>query len=190
MSFIDIAFLVTVILLVLHGLRYGALHSLISLLSLPIAFAVAYYLGPQFTLTLASTKLPATPLIAYAVLFIGTILVLHVLGGFLRGFIKATIVLLPFDSLLGGVIGFIEAWLIWFILLMVFGTFLYDIQNGINAIPNLDLTEFAKHFQDWHVQDWYKFYNDTVTQSLFAQVNDFFAKTIPVIPHLPKLKSV
>jgi hypothetical protein len=190
MSVIDILFLVTVIMLVMHGLRYGALHSLISLLTLPIAFVVANNLGPNFTLLLASNKLPATPLIAYGVLFIGTILVLHILGGFLRGVVKATLVLLPFDALLGGVIGFIEAWLIWFILLMVFGTFLYDIQNGINAIPNVDLTQFIQHYKDWNVEGWYQVYNDTVTHSLFAQVNDFFARTIPVIPQLPKLKSV
>lgn len=190
MSIVDILFLVTVVLLVLHGLRYGAIHSLIGLLTLPIAFLVAYYLGPNLTLLLASNNLPATPLIAYAILFIGTILILHILGGVLRSVLKATLVLLPFDTLLGGIIGFIEAWLIWFILLLILGTFLSAVQNGQTTFSGIDLTQFIKHFQDWHVPDWYKFYNDTVTNSIFARVNDSIATALPIIPHLPKLKSV
>jgi uncharacterized membrane protein required for colicin V production len=189
MNIIDILFLVTVVLLVLHGLRYGALHSLISLLTLPIAFAVAYNLGPNFAISLASSGLKVTPLVSYAILFIGTILVLHVLGGFLRNIVKVLPLFGPFDALLGGVIGFVEAWLIWFILLMVFGTFLYNIQTGTNAFPNVDLSQFIQHYKDWNIPSWYQVYNDTVTHSLFAQVNDFFARTIPFIPQLPKLKS-
>jgi uncharacterized membrane protein required for colicin V production len=188
LSIVDILFLVTVVLLVLHGLRNGAVFSLISMLVLPIGFAVAYYFGPRFVLLLASSGLPATPLIAYAVLFIGTILILHVVGGFIRGVVDNLPILGPLDKLLGGVIGFVEAWLIWLILLMILGTFLSNIQAGTNAFSGVDLSQFVAHFQDWHVQSWYDFYNDTVNHSLFAQVNDFFAKLIPVLPSLPRLK--
>jgi len=188
LSLVDILFVVTVILLIFNGLKNGALFSLIGLLVLPIGFAVAYYFGPTFTVWLASSSLHLSPLISYAILFIGTILVLHVLGNFLRSVLKVIPLFGQLDTLLGGVIGFVEAWLIWFILLMIIGTFLKDIQDGINAFSGVDLSQFIGHFQDWHVQDWFSSYNDIVNHSLFAQVNNFFASIVPVIPSLPKLK--
>ena len=188
LSIIDILFLVTVVLLVLNGWKNGALFSLIGLLVLPIGFAVVHYFGPTLTVALASVGLPSAPLIAYAVLFIGTILILHIVGGFIRGVVDNLPLLGPLDKLLGGVIGIVEAWLIWWILLMVLGTFLSAIQAGTNAFPGVDLTQFGKHFQDWHVQSWYDFYNDAVNHSLFAQVNDFFVKLIPALPKLPRLR--
>ncbi len=188
LSIVDILFLVTVALLVVNGWRNGAVFSLISLLVLPIGLAVAYFFGPSFILLLASSGLPATPLIAYAVLFIGALLVLHILANLLRGVLKAIPVLGALDTLLGGVIGFVEAWLIWLILLIVLGTFLNDIQTGTNAFPGVDLSQFVGHFQDWRIQDWYNFYNETVNHSLFAQVNGFFVKTLPGIKGPPPLK--
>jgi membrane protein required for colicin V production len=188
LSIIDILFLVTVALLVINGVKNGALFSLINLLVLPIGFAVIYYFGPTLTVILASSGLPAAPLIAYAVLFIGTILILHIVAGFIRSVVDNLPLLGPLDKLLGAVIGFVEAWLIWWILLMVLGTFLSGIQTGTNAFPGVDLGQFVGHFQDWHVQSWYDFYNDAVNHSLFAQVNDFFVKLVPVIPKLPRLR--
>lgn len=187
-NIVDILFVVTVILLVFNGLKNGALFSLISLLVLPIGFAVAYYFGPTFIVWLASSSLNLSPLISYAILFIGTILVLHILGNFLRRVLKVIPLFGPLDTLLGGVIGFVEAWLIWFILLMIIGTFLYDVQYGINAFPGVDLSQFVGHSQDWHVQNWFSSYNDIVNHSLFAQVNNFFAGILPVLPRLPRLK--
>jgi membrane protein required for colicin V production len=187
LTIVDILFVVTVILLVFNGLNNGALFSLVSLLALPIGFAVAYYLGPGFILLLASSGLPATPLIAYAVLFIGTILVLHVLANFLRGVVKWLPLFGALDKLLGGVIGFVEAWLIWLILLTVLGTFLNDIQAGTSAFPGIDITQFITHYKDWHVQSWYTFYNDAVNHSLFTKANNFFGKIIPIIKQPPQL---
>jgi uncharacterized membrane protein required for colicin V production len=186
LNIVDILFVVTVVLLVLHGFRNGALFSLISLLALPIGFAVAYFFGPSFILLLASSGLPAVPLIAYAALFIGTILVLHIVGNFLVHVLNIIPGFVPVNKLLGGVIGFVEAWLIWLILLIVFGTFLNDLQAGTNAFPGVDLTQFVTHFKDWHVQNWYTFYNDAVNHSLFTRVNDFFGKIIPTV-NPPKL---
>jgi uncharacterized membrane protein required for colicin V production len=187
-NIVDLLFLFTALLLIFNGLRNGALFSLISLLGLPVAFAIAYFFGPRFTLLLASSGLPATPLIAYAVLFIGTLLVLHILGNLLRSVLKVIPLFGAFDTLLGGVIGFVEAWLIWLILLVILGTFLNDLQAGTNALPGLDLTQLGLHFNDWHVKDWYTFYNYAVTQSVFAQVNGFFVKVVPVIQGPPILK--
>ena len=178
LSIVDILFLVTVVLLVFNGLKNGALFSLVSLLILPVAFAVAYFLGPRFILLLASSGLSATPLIAYAVLFIGTILILHILGGFLRG-VREIPVIGPLNTLLGGAIGFVEAWLIWLILLIMLGTFLNAIHAGTTSFAGIDVTQFVSHFKDWNVQSWYTYYNDAVNNSLFAQVNNFFGKIIP-----------
>ena len=186
LNIVDILFVVTVILLVFNGLKNGALFSLISLLVLPIGLGVAYFFGPNLTILLASNGLPATPLIAYALLFIGTILVLHIVGGFLRRVLKIIPLFGAFDTLLGGIIGFAEAWLIWLILLIVLGTFLDNIQTailqGTNPFPGMTLPSFGQ-FQQWH-----DFYNDVVTHSLFAQVNGFFVKTLPILPTPPKLK--
>ena len=177
-NIVDILFLVTVVLLVFQGLVNGAMLSLISLLGLPIAFVVTYFLGPRVILLLASRGLPATPLIAYAVLFIGTLFIAHIIANFLRRVRKVLPAFGALDALLGGVIGFVEAWLIWLILLIILGTFLNSIQSGTNAFAGIDLTQFIGH-KDWNIQSWYTFYNDAVNHSLFAQVNNFFGRIIP-----------
>jgi uncharacterized membrane protein required for colicin V production len=182
---VDILFLVTVVLLVFNGLKNGALFSIIGLLVLPIGLAVAYFLGPSVTILLANANLPATPLIVYAVLFIGTILVLHIAGGLLRRVIKVIPLFGQLDTLLGGVIGFIEAWLIWLILLVILGAFLAQIQGAIetgrNAFPGVNITDLQ--FKQWH-----SFYNEVISNSLFARVNGFFVKVLPEVGKLKPLK--
>src|ERR1700676_762667 len=76
MSFIDILFIVTVILLVFNGLRNGAIFSIINLVSLPIGFVAASTFGPQLSSILAANGLPATPIISYIVIFLGVVLIL------------------------------------------------------------------------------------------------------------------
>src|SRR5450759_1399358 len=105
-SIVDILFLVTVVLLVFSGFRNGALISLISLVSIPLGFFVASQYGPSFTTVLAAYGLSATPLISYVVLFFGTVLVLHIVGSFVRNIAKGVPLLGPADTLLGGAIGF------------------------------------------------------------------------------------
>ena len=80
LSVIDILFLITVVLLVLSGLRNGLVVSLLNLISIPIALGVAYYFGPQFTAFLASSGFSATPLISFFILFFLTVFVLHIIG--------------------------------------------------------------------------------------------------------------
>ncbi len=62
MNTLDILFLVTIVLLVLNGLRNGAVFSLIHFVALPAAFAGAALFGPSLTSVLAAHHLPATPL--------------------------------------------------------------------------------------------------------------------------------
>ena len=182
-SFIDILFLVTVALLVFNGLRNGAVFSLINLLSIPVGIAVVSFFGPQFTKLLAANGLSATPLIAYIVLFFGTVFVLHIIGTSIRGVVKK----IPFigfgDSLAGGVIGFVEAWLLWLFLLIVLGSFLGSVQGTItqttHIVPGLNI-------QIAQLQGWHNFYNEAVTNSIFARVNGFFVKQLPNLPHLPQ----
>jgi uncharacterized membrane protein required for colicin V production len=183
---VDILFLVTVILLVFNGLKNGALFSIIGLLVLPIGFAVAYFFGPGVTIWLADANLPATPLIAYALLFIGTILVLHIVGSFLRRVIKVIPLFGSLDTLLGGVIGFVEAWLIWLVLLVILGAFLAQIQDAIttgqNAFSGMNITD--AHVLD-QFQQWHDFYNEVISNSLFAHVNGFFVKVLPAVKLKP-----
>jgi uncharacterized membrane protein required for colicin V production len=183
-NWVDILFLITVILLVLSGLRNGFLFSLINLISIPIGLAVAFYYGPRLTSLLAANNLAATPLIAYIVLFFGTILVLHIIGTWVRGFVKHIPVIGCADGLLGGAIGFVEAWLIWLILLVVLHNFLNGLQSGLPAgaanVPGLNVP--VEQLRAWH-----DFYNQAVTNSLFARVNSFFVQQLPGLPRLTRL---
>lgn len=163
-SIIDLLFLVTIVLLVFNGLRNGAIFSLFNLLSIPIAFLVAYAFGPQFTNLLAANKLPAIPVIAYIVLFFGTVLLLHIIGTIIRGVTSRLPLIGLGDAIIGGVVGFAEAWLLWLVFLIVLHNFLQD----VHSIPGVDL------------KSWQDFYNTAVTHSLFASVNSFFVKTIPL----------
>lgn len=185
-NWIDILFVATVVLLVLNGLKNGALFSLINILSIPVAFIITYLFGPKFIALLASNNFAATPLIAYVVLFLGIVLILHIIGSIVRKILKHVPLLGPADSLLGGAFGFVEAWLLWLLLLFVLGTFLSAIQSGIETGSfffqgiNLqdfhvdNIAQFLPTFQQWH-----DFYNQAVTNSLFAKVNGFFVTVLP-----------
>ena len=170
LSTIDILFLATVILLVLNGFSNGAIASIVNLLSIPIAFAVAYLFGPQFTALLSANNLPATPLISYVVLFIGTVVILHIIGTTARSVMKIPLVGLA-NRLAGGFIGFIEAWLLWAVLLFVLGTFLQDKSHLPVAISTAQFSS------------WQTFYLTATQHSLFAQVNSF------IVPHINALRS-
>ncbi len=180
LSLIDILFLVTVVLLVLNGLRNGFVFSLVNLLGLPLGLAVAYLFGPTFTAFLAANGLQATPLISYLVLFFGTVLIVHILGNVIRAVVRRIPLIGQGDALLGGLIGFVEAWLIWLLLLAVLGGFLTNVQTaltqGSHIVQGVNLAINLDQFRAWH-----DFYNDAVTHSLFAQVNGFFIKVLPGI---------
>jgi uncharacterized membrane protein required for colicin V production len=167
LSYIDILFLVTVALLVFNGFSNGAVTSLINLISIPVGFAVAYLFGPRFTVLLAANGLAATPLIAYIVLFGGTVLILHIIGSVFRGVMRISLIRMG-DKLLGALIGFVEAWLVWVVLLLVLHNFLQD----IHSIPGGVTVS--------QISSWQQFYNDAVTNSLFAHVNSFIVARLPI----------
>lgn len=116
---IDILFLVTIALLVFNGLRDGAVFSLIHLVTLPVAFVGAAWFGSSLTSWLAAHHLLANPLIAYVALFFGIALVLHVIGSSVRRVLHAVPFLGAGDRLIGAGLGFVEAWLLWVVLLAV-----------------------------------------------------------------------
>lgn len=186
LSVIDILFVVTVALLVISGLRNGAIFSLINLLGIPLGFAVAFYFGPQLTALLAANRLPATPLISYLVLFFGTVLILHIVGTFIRGIIKSIPIIGFGDSLLGAVIGFGEAWLLWLILLIVLGNFLGGVQGTVNAVNQTASIVPGFHISLDQLKSWHDFYNQAVSNSLFAHVNSIFNQNLSGLPQLPK----
>lgn len=168
LSLVDLLFLVTIVLLVFNGLRNGFVFSLVSLLSLPIAVVVALVFGPRLTDALAANSLPATPLISYIVLFFGTVLIIHILATALRGVKKIPVIGLA-NTLLGGVVGFLEAWLLWVVLLLVLHGFLQDV-NQIHSL-GINISQ---------LNSWQDFYNTAVSNSLFAQVNSTIAPFLPI----------
>jgi uncharacterized membrane protein required for colicin V production len=169
MNLVDTLFFITIALLVLNGLFKGLVISLIGLLSLPLAFVVAWLFGPHLVQILASAHLTTNPMIAYIVLFLGTVLVLHIVALTFRGIKKIPGIGLA-DTLGGGVIGFVEAWLLWVVLLTVLQNFLQD----TSQVQQLGID--APLFHTW--QD---FYNMAVSNSLFAKVNGFFIHQISLI---------
>ncbi len=188
LDWIDIAFVATVVLLVLNGLRNGALFSLIHIVSIPVAFVVAYIFGPRLIVLLATNGLAATPLIAYAVLFLATVLIVHIVGSVIRKGVKYIPLLGPLDSLLGGVLGFVEAWLLWLLLLFALGNFLSAVQSGFatGSILFQGLNLQGLHLSFSTFKQWHDFYNQAVTNSLFARVNGFFVTVLPALPKTPK----
>lgn len=165
-SLVDILFLVTVAILVFNGFKNGAVFSLFHLLSLPIGVVVAVTFGPQFVKMLTTQGYDIVPLAAYAIIFFAAVFILHFIGTALHGFIKHVPVLGFGDELVGGVIGFIEAWLLWVVLLLILHNFLLNAPH----IQGVDTTQ---------VTGWQTFYDDTINNSLFARVNSF------IVPHLP-----
>lgn len=182
LSIIDILFVLTVLLLVFNGLRNGAVFSLINLLSIPIGFVAAQMFGSSFTQLLASNGLSVTPFIAYVVVFFGAVLILHIIATSVRGVVQKIPILGFGDSLAGGALGFIEAWLLWVVFLMVLGSFLGGVQNAFtHGIPPFaGLTLQIDQLRAWH-----DFYNQAVTNSLFAKVNFFLVTALP--PFVPRL---
>ena len=171
LSLVDILFLVTVVLLAFNGFSNGAVTSLVNLISIPVGFVVAYLFGPRFTLLLAANGLSATPLVAYIVLFFGAVLVLHIIGTVVRGVLQSVPLIGFGDRLLGALVGFVEAWLLWVVLLLVLHNFLLDI-NNVNSVSYgvVNTSQF---------NSWQQFYNDAVTNSLFARVNSFIVGKLP-----------
>src|SRR3989442_12985209 len=116
LNWIDILFLVTIVLLVFNGLRNGAVFSLVNLLAIPIDFGVAVFWGKPFSLFLASNGLAISALILYLGLFFGTFLVLHIIGTAVRGFVKSILFVGWGDRLIGGLIGFLQDWILCLVL--------------------------------------------------------------------------
>jgi uncharacterized membrane protein required for colicin V production len=183
-NWIDILFLITVVLLVFNGLRNGAIFSLVNLLSIPIALGVTLYFGQSFTAFLAANGIGISLLVAYIILFFVTVILIHILGTILRGVLKAVPLVGLGDALLGGVIGFVEAWLLWLIVLLVVGNVLRGVQSsffsGTSLFSGINLTPLQ-------IQSWHDAYNQAVTTSLFAKVNGFFVQALPALPRLQKV---
>ena len=73
--------------------------------------------------------------------------------------------------------------MLWLVLLIILGNFLHGVQTTIHStvsvIPGLNIT--FDQFKAWH-----DFYNQTITNSLFARVNAFFVAQLPALPQPPK----
>src|SRR2546421_12400384 len=110
LNWIDLLFLVTIVLLIFNGFRNGAVFSLINLLSISIAIGVAYFFGKPFALFFANKGLLFSPLISYLALFLVTILEFLITSTSMRSIGKGIPILGCVDSLLGGLVGVFGAW--------------------------------------------------------------------------------
>ncbi|EFH87148.1 CvpA family protein [Ktedonobacter racemifer] len=177
LSVIDILFVLTVLLMVFNGIRNGAIFSLINIISIPIGWFVAYAYGPEFISIMASDGFAATPLIAFLALFLGVVLIFHIAATLIRGTTHRIPGVGLGDALLGGLVGFVESWLLWLLLLIVLGNFLASAQSGVPLGMHVDAAQ---------LRAWHDFYNDAVNNSLFARVNAFFVHALPPLPQPPK----
>lgn len=175
LSIVDALFLVTIILLVFNGLRNGFVFSLVNLLSLPVAAGVALVFGPSFATLLGKNGVEINPLVSYIILFAVAVIVIHIVARAVRGTIKRIPLVSSGDALLGGVVGFVEAWALWVAFLLILGHFLSVVDQA--QIQQLGIKITAFH-------SWQQFYNDAVSNSLFARVNGWFIKVVPMVPAL------
>ncbi|GCE48565.1 colicin V production protein [Thermosporothrix hazakensis] len=172
---LDILILISALLLIFNGIRNGAIFSLIHLLSIPVGIAVVFFFGPQLVAFLSSNGLAATPVIVYIALFLGAVLLLHILGTVIRGLIQSIPAAGVVDLLVGGALGLVESWLLWLFLLMLLGGFLLALQN---KDPQLA----ALHLQTEDYLPWRDFYNRMLQGSYFVRINSLFLHTLPPMP--------
>lgn len=175
LSIIDVLFLATIVLLVLNGLRNGFVFSLVNLFSLPVAAGVALLFGPTLTAALAKNGLELNPLVSYILLFIVAVIVIHAVARAVRGTVKRIPLISSGDALLGGVVGFVEAWALWVVFLLVLGHFL-------SVVDQTQIQQLGFHVDTF--KSWQQFYDDAVSNSLFARVNGWFIKVVPLVPTL------
>ncbi len=90
------------------------------------------------------------------------------------------------DSLLGGVVGFVEAWLLWLFFLLLLGSFLNGVQGTVSTVQQGASLIHGTTIPFGQLQQWHDFYNQAVTNSLFAKVNGFFVKSLPALPQPPQ----
>jgi len=155
---LDILVGITLVLSTIHGWRVGAVASLINLLGIPIGLGVSWYWGPALTGTFARLGFPVPVLFAYALLFFGVIAVLHVIAQFLRGTIHSFFVFAFADEAIGAVVGFVKAWILWLLFLVLWGSVL-ALPLHTPGLRTLDATR------------WKQDYNHIVATSTFAQIN-------------------
>ncbi|WP_027955195.1 CvpA family protein [Halobacillus kuroshimensis] len=136
---IDLLLLFLLFIGILTGLKRGFILQLFHLIGFIVAFVVAviYYddLSPKLTLWVPYPELPADatwavfldnlPLeqafynaVAFAILFFGAKIVLHIIASMLD-FVSELPILNSLNTLLGGILGFVENYVILFVVLYI-----------------------------------------------------------------------
>lgn len=136
---IDLLLLFLMFIGILTGLKRGFILQLFHLIGFIVAFvaAVIYYddLSPKLTLWVPYPELPADaswavfldnlPLeqafynaVAFAILFFGAKIVLHIIASMLD-FVSELPILNSLNTLLGGILGFVENYVILFVVLYI-----------------------------------------------------------------------
>jgi len=167
---LDIIAVIVVFLSIWHGWRTGLLVGLFNLLSIPLGVVTAYFLAPQIA---AGTNISLTYM--YAIVFFVTVIGVHIIGSLLRkGMRKRVKIAGDTDALLGAVVGGAKAWILLVLFLVVWGGALSS--SAVRAVA-CALTpvnsSVASNLGNWETE-----YNQTVNNSLFAQINSFIVKPV------------
>ncbi|TGB04111.1 CvpA family protein [Halobacillus salinus] len=151
---IDLLLLFILLMGIFTGLKRGFILQLFHLLGFVVAFVVAamYYddLSPKLTLWVPYPALPEDAAwavfaesfdleqafykaVAFAILFFGVKIVLHIIASMLD-FVSELPILNSFNSLLGGVLGFVETYVILFVILYMAALVpLEPVQNALDG---------------------------------------------------------
>ncbi|KHE71740.1 CvpA family protein [Halobacillus sp. BBL2006] len=156
---IDILLLLILIIGIFTGLRRGFILQLFHLIGFIVAFAVAvmYYddLSPKLTLWVPYPELPegtswavfvdSLPLeqafynaVAFAILFFGVKIILHIIASMLD-FVSELPILHSLNKILGGALGFVENFVILFVLLYIAA--LVPVESVQNALDGSILAQ-------------------------------------------------
>ncbi|MCA0969870.1 CvpA family protein [Halobacillus litoralis] len=157
---IDLLLLFILLIGIYTGLKRGFILQLLHLVGFIVAFVVAvmYYddLSPKLTLWVPYPELPEDATwavfvenldleqafynaVAFSILFFGTKIILHIIASMLD-FVSELPILNSFNSLLGGVLGFIETYVIMFVILYIAA--LVPLELVQNALDGSFLAQF------------------------------------------------
>lgn len=167
---LDIIAAIVVFLSIWHGWRTGLLVGLFNLLSIPLGIVTAYFFAPQIA---AGTNISLTYM--YAIVFFVTVIGVHIIGSLLRsGMRKRVKIAGGTDSLLGAVVGGAKAWILLVLFLVVWGGALSSstVRSVACALTPIN-SSVASNLGNWETE-----YNQTVNNSLFAQINSYIVKPV------------
>jgi membrane protein required for colicin V production len=109
MAWIDIVFIIILLILGFHGLLIGLIRSICDIIGILMAYILAVSFSPLL-------EIPRV--LSFFLIFIIVVIAVHLIGRILSKAIKAT-PLNMLDRLLGGLLGFVKGLIICFVVLLI-----------------------------------------------------------------------